>query len=46
MTNRTSMPESDEEIMRKFDELMKDSKKFDEYVSSRLDRAVKNWPRR
>jgi hypothetical protein len=39
------LPESDEEIMRKFDELMKDPKKFKEYVASRMDRAVRNWPR-
>jgi hypothetical protein len=40
------MPESDEDIMRKIDDIMKDAKKFEEYVASRLDRAVKNWPRR
>lgn len=40
------MPDAeDEKIMRKLDELMKDPQKFDEYVASRLDRAVKNWPR-
>jgi hypothetical protein len=27
------------------DELMRDPKEFDEYVASRLDRAVKNWPK-
>jgi len=37
------MPESDEEIMRKIDELMKDPEKFDEYIASRLDKAIKNW---
>ena len=45
MKSRTSMPESDEEIIRKMDEVMKDPKKFEEYVASRLDKAVKNWPR-
>ncbi len=39
------MPDSDEDVMRKMDELMKDPEKFDQYVASRLDRAVKNWPR-
>ena len=29
------MPESDEKIMRKIDELMKSPEKFEEYVSSR-----------
>ena len=32
--------------MRKIDDIMKDPKKFEEYVASRLDMAVKNWPRR
>jgi hypothetical protein len=46
LTSRISMPDSDdEEIMRKMDELMKDPKRFDVYVASRLDMAVKNWPR-
>ncbi len=40
------MPESDdEEVIRKIDDLMKDPKKFEAYVASRLERAVKNWPR-
>ena len=45
MKSRTSLPESDEEIIRKMDQVMKDSKKFEEYVASSLDKAVKNWPR-
>ncbi len=46
MKNRGPLAESDEEVMRKIDEIMKDPKKLEEYVASRLDRAVKNWPRR
>ncbi len=38
--------ESDEEILHKIGELRKDPEKFKEYVASRLDRAVRNWPRR
>lgn len=45
MKTRTSLPESDEEAIRKIREVMKDPKKFEEYVASRLDRAIKNWPR-
>ncbi len=45
MKIRTSLPDSDEEILKKIDEVMKDPKKFEEYVASRLDRAIKNWPR-
>jgi len=49
MKNRASLPESgsesDEDIRRKIDELRKDPEKFREYIASRLDRAVKNWPR-
>ncbi len=45
MKIRTSLRESDEEILKKIDEVMKDPKKFEEYVASRLDRAIKNWPR-
>ena len=46
MEPRTSLPESDEEVMKKIDELRKDPKKFEEYVASRMDRAVKNWRKR
>jgi hypothetical protein len=46
MNSRTSLPVSDEEIMRKIDELRKDPKRFEEYVASRMDKAVKNWRRR
>jgi len=45
MKRRASLPESDDEIIRKIEEIMKDPKKFEEYVASRLDRALKNWPR-
>jgi len=37
------MPESDEEIMKKIDAIMKDQKKFGEWMASRMDKAVKNW---
>ena len=40
------MPESDDEIIRRIEEMMRDPDKFEEYVEARLDRAVKNWPRR
>jgi hypothetical protein len=37
--------ESDEEAIRKIDELLKDPKKLREAVESRIDRVVKNWPK-
>ena len=37
---------SDEEIMKKIDEPRKDPKKWGDYLSSRLDRAVKNRRKR
>jgi len=40
------MPESDEEILRRIDELRKDPRKWEAYIESRLDRAVKNWRKR
>jgi hypothetical protein len=41
------MPESEEEeALRRVHEIVKDPDKLKEYVASRLDRAVKNWPRR
>lgn len=43
MDSRTSLPESDEEVMKKIDEIMKDPKKFDEWMEARMDKAVKNW---
>lgn len=46
MEPRILLPESDEEVMKKIDELRKDPKKFEEYVASRMDRAVKNWRKR
>jgi hypothetical protein len=49
LENRTSLPdsgsESDEEAIRKIDELLKDPKKLREAVESRIDRVVKNWPK-
>ena len=38
--------ESDEETIRRIDELMKDPKRFREAVESRMDKVVRNWPRR
>lgn len=35
-----------EEIVRKIDELRRDSKKFEDYIAARVDAAVKHWPRR
>ncbi len=43
---KTRMPESDEEVIRKIDEIRKDPEKWEEYIESRLDRAVKNWRKR
>jgi hypothetical protein len=40
------MPESDDEILRRIDELRKDPKRWKEYIESRLDRAVKSWRKR
>lgn len=42
---RTSSTE-DEELMRKLDNLMKDPAKWKEYIESRADKAIKNWPTR
>jgi hypothetical protein len=41
-----SPAESDEEIIRKIDELMNDPEKFKQAIESRMDRVVKNWPTR
>ena len=41
-----SRAESDEEIIRKIDELMKDPEKFKQTIESRIDTVVKNWPKR
>ena len=50
MENRNSLPEqgseSDEEAIRRIDELLKDPKKLQEAIESRIDRVVKNWPKR
>ena len=48
MSARTSLPESDdyEEVVKKMDELRKDPKKFEEWMASHMERAVKNWGRR
>jgi hypothetical protein len=36
----------DEEVMRKLDRLMKDPAKWREYVESRAEKAITNWPTR
>ena len=41
-----SRVESDEEIIRKIDELMKDPEKLKQAIESRMDKVVKNWPKR
>jgi hypothetical protein len=38
--------ESDEEIIRKIDELMQDPEKLKQAIESRMDKVVKNWPKR
>jgi len=40
---KNSTPESDEQILKRIDELRKDPQKWEEHIESRLDRAVKNW---
>ncbi len=49
MENRASVSdrpsESDEETMRRIDELLKDPNRLREAVESRIDKVVKNWPR-
>jgi len=40
-----SRVESDEEIIRKIDELMKDPEKLKQAIESRIDKVVKNWPK-
>jgi hypothetical protein len=45
MRVRTPMYESDDEIARSsIDDLMKDPEVSEEYVASRLDRALESWP--
>ncbi len=50
MENRTPLSnsgsDSDEETMRRIDELMKDPKRLREAVESRMEKVVRNWPRR
>ena len=41
-----SRVESDEEIIRKIDELMKDPERLKQAIESRMDKVVKNWPKR
>ena len=41
-----SRVESDEEIIRKIDELMEDPEKLKQAIESRMDKVVKNWPKR
>lgn len=40
------MVESDEEILRKIRELMRDPAKWDAYIASRADKVLDNWPTR
>jgi hypothetical protein len=41
-----SRAESDEEIIQKIDELMKNPEKFKQAIESRMETVVKNWPKR
>ena len=41
-----SRVESDEEIIRKIDELMQDPERLKQAIESRMDKVVKNWPKR
>jgi hypothetical protein len=38
--------DSDEDIIRKIDELSRDPKKWDAYMASRMDKALDDWPTR
>jgi hypothetical protein len=50
MKNRSplsdSRVESDEEIIRKIDELMKNPEKLKQAIDYRMDKVVQNWPKR
>jgi hypothetical protein len=50
MKNRMPLSESrpgpDEESIRRIDELMKNPEKLREAIESRIDKVVKNWPKR
>jgi hypothetical protein len=35
----------DEEVMRRIDSLMQDPNKWEDYIASRVERVLKNWPR-
>lgn len=43
---KESSSESDEEVMRKIENLMKDQKKFEAWIASRAEAVVKHWPKR
>lgn len=36
----------DEQLMQKLDALRKDPAKWKEYIESRVEKAVKHWPKR
>lgn len=40
------MVESDEDILRRIDELSRDPAKWDAYIASRADKVIDNWPGR
>jgi hypothetical protein len=40
------LPESDEEVIKKIDEILKDPEKYKDHIASNLDRAVKHWRKR
>jgi len=40
------MVETDEEIIRKIGELMKDPAKWDAYIASRAEKVLDGWPTR
>lgn len=39
-------PETDEEIMQRIDDVMKDEAKYNEWLTSRVETVLKNWPKR
>jgi len=41
-----SRVESDEEVIRRIDGLIKDPEKLKQAIESRMDKVVKNWPKR
>ena len=37
--------ETDEQIMQRIDNVMKDQTKYDDWLTSRVETVVRNWPK-